>query len=224
MGVQREIGRTFDPTGGVEQGVAGEPEDRPLVHRHRAETPVELDGRGVPVQHPPLDPGVPTIHRDLGQCRQQRLAQAGATMLGLDEEVLEVDPVDAFPGGEVQEVQREADDLALDLGDQRVRGWLWSEQRGPEVLRGGLDGLGRPFVVGQLADELEDGFDVGLASLADGRMHGLIRQETGHRRQVRSGLLLPPVTGSSMGLSRVGGPPGVRHVLSCAYQHRSREG
>ena len=38
------------------------------------------------------------------------------------------------------------------------------------------------------------------------------------------GEFLPSVTGSSMGLSRVGGRPGVRHVLFVRYQHRSREG
>ena len=43
------------------QSRTGEPEDRPAVHRHGAQGPVEGDRRRVPVQHRPLDPGVAAL-------------------------------------------------------------------------------------------------------------------------------------------------------------------
>src|SRR5690349_7112111 len=94
------------------QRVVGEPEDGPLVHGDGAGGLVEVDRRGVPVEHRPLEARVAALDADLGQGAQQLLAQAGAAVRGLHVEVLEVDAVRAAPGGVVEEPERGADDEA----------------------------------------------------------------------------------------------------------------
>ena len=73
---------------------------------------VEIDGGFVPVQDTPFDAGVAAVDGGRGQMLQQRLAVAFAAGLGPDVEVFQVDPVDAFPRGVVQEPEGEAPDLA----------------------------------------------------------------------------------------------------------------
>src|SRR3954468_9595056 len=82
---------------------------RPLVLRAGAEGLVEADGRGVPVQDGPFEALVAALHADAGQFGEEGLAVAGASDGGADVEVLQVDAVDAAPGGEVQEPEGEAD-------------------------------------------------------------------------------------------------------------------
>src|SRR5690348_5875324 len=74
---------------------------RPLVLRAGAEGLVEGDARGVPVQDGPFEALVAAGDADAGQFGEQGLAVAGAAGRGADVEVLEVDAVDAAPGGEV---------------------------------------------------------------------------------------------------------------------------
>src|ERR1700730_726585 len=80
------------------QRVTGQPETGPLVLCHRAECLVEPDGRFVPVEYGPFEPGVPALNRDLGQLHEECPAMATAAYRRGDVEILQVDPVPAGPG------------------------------------------------------------------------------------------------------------------------------
>src|SRR5690349_5250732 len=58
------------------QRLPRQPVGAPLLEVDRAERAVELDRRGVPVQHLPLQPAVAALHAHLGELGQQGLAQA----------------------------------------------------------------------------------------------------------------------------------------------------
>src|SRR5438552_1149371 len=73
------------------QRVAGDAEDRPRVHRRRAEPFIEPDRRLVPVEHRPLEAPAAPFDRERREMLQQRLAVAAAAMLGNDEEILEIE-------------------------------------------------------------------------------------------------------------------------------------
>src|SRR6266852_4011496 len=51
----------------LQQSIAGDPEDRPVVHRPRAKRPVELDRRRIPIEHRPLEAAAATLD---GNARQ----------------------------------------------------------------------------------------------------------------------------------------------------------
>jgi hypothetical protein len=84
-------------------------EHGPLLHGHRAETAVEANRRFVPVEHPPLQPGVAATHALRSERTQQLPAQPPPPVLGPYEQILQVDPMHAIPGREVQKPQCEPD-------------------------------------------------------------------------------------------------------------------
>src|SRR5499427_3714357 len=94
--------------GELAEGVAGDAEDRPRIHRLGAEFLVEADRRLVPVEHRPLEAAAAALDGESGQMHEQCLAVAAPAELRHDEEILEVQ---ARPGEErrvVVEEEREA--------------------------------------------------------------------------------------------------------------------
>src|SRR5256885_17140659 len=83
------------------EGLAGEPVHGPLRVWFRAEALVKPDRAFVPVEDGPLEPAAIAFDRDPRQSFQQRPPDAGAPVLGLDEQVLEVDPGLGEEGREV---------------------------------------------------------------------------------------------------------------------------
>ncbi len=75
----------------------------------RAERPVEVDRRLVPVEHRPLETSAAAAHRELREMQHQRLAMAAAACGRLDEQVLEIQAAPRQKGREVVEIEREAD-------------------------------------------------------------------------------------------------------------------
>jgi MOSC domain-containing protein YiiM len=162
--------RCGNGSGGAEpgQGVAGDAVDGPLVLRHGAERLVEVDGGLVPVEHPPLHSPVAALQRDAGQLGQQRLAVASASGGGAHVEVLEVDPVRAAPGGEVEEPQGKTDRLAvLGAGQVGKCGGLRAENGLLQLQFGGDRLFRRLLVLGQLPDEVEDHRHIGGTGWSD---------------------------------------------------------
>ena len=155
-------------SGGAEGGerAAVEPEGGPLVHRGGAERPVEADRGLVPVEDRPLDPGQPPAHRLLRQPRQQGPAVAGAPVLRRDVEVFEVDAVDALPGREGEEPDREARQLArlVAVYHEGEDGGRLAEERALEVGLGRLDGVRLLLVDRELDDQAQQLGDVGRGS------------------------------------------------------------
>ena len=81
---------------------------RHFVQELGAHGRVEVDGRRVPVQHLPLQARATFLDGDGGHPLEQRLANAEAAKLRLDEQVFEVESGPAHPGGVVEEVEGEA--------------------------------------------------------------------------------------------------------------------
>src|SRR6185437_321833 len=103
---------------------AVEAEGGPFVQRYGAERAVETDAGGVPVQHRPFQPSQSPRDALLREAREQLPAEAVPAEARADEEVFEVDPVDAAPGREVQEPEGAPGRLAVDEGhvpEQRRR-------------------------------------------------------------------------------------------------------
>jgi hypothetical protein len=96
--------------------LATESIDGPLVHGRRAEAAVEVDGRLVPIQNCPLQPRVASLNCELGQGSQQGPAEPRTAVLRHDVQVLEIDPVNPLPGGEIPKVEGEADYLVVVFG------------------------------------------------------------------------------------------------------------
>ncbi len=91
--------------------------------------------------------------------------------LGPDVEILQVDAVAAGPGGEVEEPDGHADDPPFLLGHVGEHGWGMAEEGDPELLGLDLHRIGRPLVLGQVADQLDQGLHVAL----DGRPDHQVR-------------------------------------------------
>ncbi len=81
-----------------DERVATESIDRPFVHRDRSESAIEVDRGLVPVENSPLQPCVTPLDRDLSERHQQGFAQTRAAVFRHDVEILEIEPVDSFPG------------------------------------------------------------------------------------------------------------------------------
>ena len=87
--------------------------------------------------------------------------------VGGDVEVFEADAVVAAPGGVAGEVEGEAGGGAVVVGDEGGEAGVGSPAVAEEVGFGGDDGVGLALVVGEFADEAEDGGDVGGRGGAD---------------------------------------------------------
>ena len=132
---------------------------------------------------------------DGGDAGEKGFADSFAAVLGLYEEVFDVDAGVAAPGGVVVEVERKAcgDGVAglFQLGDEDVEarrgseaGW---ESVAEEVGFGGVDGVGLALVLGERANEGEDERDVSRCRGTDGE-HGWFEMRCGgglHRERWR---------------------------------------
>src|ERR1700761_8630024 len=84
---------------------AGDAHDAPGLQHDGAAATVEVDGGRVPVENIPLHARAAALHRDGGNVREKRLADAAAAMRGLHEQVFQMNAGTA-PGGIDGEVER----------------------------------------------------------------------------------------------------------------------
>src|SRR5579863_6222052 len=82
-----------------------EAEDRPLVHRQRADLLVKTNSLFVPVQDRPFHPAVPARHGDAREMGQERPADSLSTPFRKHEQILEVET----PAAEKRRVGGEPD-------------------------------------------------------------------------------------------------------------------
>src|SRR3546814_7568860 len=68
----------------------------------------DLDRRGVPVEHPPFEPRAVAFDAELGEMREQRLAEPRAARFGAHEQIFEIDAGASLEGREIVEEEREA--------------------------------------------------------------------------------------------------------------------
>ncbi len=112
-------------SGQAVERVAADAHIAPLVKELGAHGAIEVDGRGIPVQDLPLQARAALFDGDGGNLLEQRLADAQAAELGLNEEVFEVEARAAHPGGVVEEVEGEAGRAGrrVRLSGRNRRGW-----------------------------------------------------------------------------------------------------
>src|SRR3546814_19661586 len=80
----------------------------------------DLDRRGVPVEHPPFEPRAVAFDAELGEMREQRLAEPRAARFGAHEQIFEIDAGASLVGREIVEEEREALWRAAQLADQHL--------------------------------------------------------------------------------------------------------
>ena len=147
-------------SGEVSEGVSGQTEDGPLVHRNRALAAVELDGGGVPVEDPPFEAPASAFEGEGGKPLEKTLAETPVTVLRKDEQVFEVE---AGPSEESRIVVEEKGEPGFDPvkgGEQDFGIGAFPEEGTTKVFLGGDDLMGKLFVLGEGADEAEDKGDV----------------------------------------------------------------
>jgi len=115
------------------------------------------------------------FHRDPRQVTQQRLADTVAAVFEADVQVFKVKPRAGEKGREVEEVERESNRLILDLRQNALDHGPWTKERLPHQRLRSHDLVQEFLVFGQLADESQDGGDVGGRGRHDVyRRHGSV--------------------------------------------------
>ena len=149
--ITRKVCGRSPPAGGAARRRSGRRSTRPSAG---PQGPVEADRGLVPVEHRPLQPAAAALDGQPGQHGQQRLADPPAAVLGLDEDVFEVEPRLAAERRERREPECEADRLAVHLGDRRLGRGPGAEEVPAEVVGRGLRVLFQLLVDRQLADQV----------------------------------------------------------------------
>ena len=117
---------------------------------------VEGYRRLVPVEHRPFQAPEILGNAAPGEMLEQRAAHSPAPRAGLDEQVLEEDPVPPDEGREAVEPKGEAHRLAIELRQIAKDPRSLAEQGGGKRGRGGHGLIEQLLVFGQAADELSD--------------------------------------------------------------------
>src|SRR3546814_15381585 len=105
----------------------------PFVHQLRAEALVKADRRGVPVEHPPFEPRAVAFDAELGEMREQRLAEPRAARFGAHEQIFEIDAGASLAGREIVEEEREALWRAAKLAEHTLGTGERAEKHLPEL-------------------------------------------------------------------------------------------
>jgi hypothetical protein len=116
----------------------------------------------------PFEAAVVACRRQPREVLQQRLADALAALLRLDEEVLEIEARPGEEGREVGEEERERDDAAGALGDHGLDHGLGAEQMQRELVGRDLEQMRQALEFGKAADQDDDGIDVARLGGAQG--------------------------------------------------------
>src|SRR5437867_2415322 len=112
----------FSPlTGQAVERLAGHPENRPLTHRNRAQSLVELNRRLIPIQNSPFEAAAIALARDLRQMYQQIAAKAFPTHFGNNEEIFQIKSALAEKCREIVEKDSEGDRPVLVIAKQYFR-------------------------------------------------------------------------------------------------------
>ena len=127
---------------------------QPLTEMLDAEPAVEA-ARRVPVKHLKIDPLPAALDRDRGKPGHQPPSDPlSARRLG-DKKIFKIHPGSAEPSREPGVEQGKTGGLAVEKGEQRLELPLGSEAIVAQIFFGGEDGVGRPFVSGQLPNQLQ---------------------------------------------------------------------
>jgi hypothetical protein len=133
---------------------------------------VDTDRRPVPVEHRPLHPPAPAPHRDARQRAQQGPAGALPALGRRDEEVFQVERGARQERRVREEVEGEADGPAAAATDEGLEVTASTEAVAPDARRGGHALARQPLVLGQTADQCEDGRDVAARTGTDRQARG----------------------------------------------------
>jgi len=157
FGLARSASATASETA---QGGSRQSGQDPVPAQPRAEGFVEVNRRGVPVQHRPLHAPASPADGDARQGREQGAAGAPTALVGQHEEILEVERRAGQERGVGEEIEREADGRAVALADERVEVAPWAEAVTTDATKARLAFAGQPLVLREPPDEAKDGGDV----------------------------------------------------------------
>src|ERR1700733_2517839 len=156
------------------EGFAAQADVAPGVQEFGTHGAIEVDRRGVPVEHFPLQAGTALLNGDGGDAFEQCFADAQPAELGLDEQVFKIESRPAHPGGVVEEVESEARGLMIvfcyEAEIERVGAKAVFEQVG----FGGGHRFRLAFVGSKGAYERENLRNIGRSSRANERVHASI--------------------------------------------------
>ena len=147
--------------GGISRRDPGQPVKRlaadahvaPFVEELGAHGVVEVDGRRIPVENLPLQAQATLLDGDCGYLLEQRLADAEAAELRMDEQILEIDSRPAQPGGVVEEIEGKAGGLAVVVGDQAGIEGVGAKAIAQQAFLGGGNRIRFPLEGGQGANK-----------------------------------------------------------------------
>src|SRR6185437_12519778 len=128
----------------------------PLLEEGGAQGLVEADGGLVPVEDAPFQPPAAALGGQRRQAGEEGLADARAAVVGLDEEVLEVEAGAAEEGREGGEEEREAHGAPAALGDERLAARPRAEERLVQQRRRAGRHVRELLVLGERQDEAQD--------------------------------------------------------------------
>ena len=148
---------------------AGELPYLPIPHLGGADFLVEVDGRLVPVQDVPFDQQALFRQGAGGEVTQQSQPQPGTAMRGLNEQVFQEDAPPTGEGEHLVVEQSDAGGRGVFVIDQnRISGWVRSEQHRVQIGFGRGETVQDPFVVREAADQAQHVGDIGWGCVADG--------------------------------------------------------
>src|SRR4051794_32197627 len=133
-----------------------------------------MDGRGIPVQHFPFHPRTALLDGNGRHTLQQRLADAPSPEFRMNEEVLEIKPRAAEPGGIVEEVKCKTRGRAVLFRNQAGIVGVIAETVAEQVLLGRYHRAGVAFVSRKGVNEGQDGAHVCASRGADRGCHNMI--------------------------------------------------
>ncbi len=170
------------------QGLATDADVAPLIQKLGAYCLVEVDGRGIPVEDFPLQAGTAFWDGDGGNPLQQRLANAEAAKLWMNEDVFEINSGAALPCGVVEEVEGKAGRLPLTVGYQAVINGVRAESVAQQAFFGRSYGVRLPLKGGQGSNKCQNLRDIGFGRCPDRGCNASILGDVEEGKSIVGGL------------------------------------
>src|SRR6185437_14560804 len=128
----------------------------PVGEHRRTERPVKPDRLFVPVEHRPFEPAAAPLHREAGKVDQKGAAVAPATEVGLDEQVLQVEPAPPQECREIVKKKGKRHRIRAVPAKNNLSGRSSAKECRVEIGLRGYAQIGKFFVIGEPANHCVD--------------------------------------------------------------------
>ena len=140
---------------------------------------VEADGGCIPLEHVPLQTRAALAYRDGGYAGEQSFANSLSAVFRTNVKVFDMNTSVAAPSGVVMKVKRKAHRSGrvgfAQFCDEAVEAFCGAKAVAEKIGLGGVDRVGFPFILGELADEGEHLWNVGGRRGTEVECMGLVR-------------------------------------------------